>query len=281
MAGAPLHADVRFWRDPDLPGVEARSSTYRTKAFRTHTHRACIISLVDAGSTRFTQNGATSVVTAGQMVVIEAGTPHACNPDPGTGLSYRLLSLAPGWLAGASPESGAPPRFPCPVLTDPELFDAWGQLHTAYAWGAPAAEKQALLMACLRELVARHADSSPAEPSLHNPAIAQACRHIQANPGVFVPLSELARQAGLSRHHFLRVFKTATGLPPHAYQLQQAIEHAKLLLAGGMPISQAALDAGFSDQSHFSRLFRQFTGATPRQYLATSAPEPCPAAAPG
>lgn len=275
MSGAPLHADVRFWRDENLPGIEARSSTYTQRAFRTHTHRECIVSLVEAGGTRFSLGGALHTARAGQLVVIEAGRPHACNPDPATGISYRLLSLDEGWLAGAA--QGAAPRFPAPVLDDPELFAAWRELHEAYVWGAPAHEKQALLLACLRELVARHAEAGPAgtapeHPSVANPSIAKVRRHIEANPGRFAPLDDLARLAGLSRHHFLRVFKAETGLPPHAFQIQQAIEHAKILLADGMPISQAALDAGFADQSHFSRLFREFTGATPRQYVTN---RPC------
>ncbi len=69
------------------------------------------------------------------------------------------------------------------------------------------------------------------------------------------------------------------GLPPHRYQLQQAVERAKTLLCGGASICQAALEAGFADQSHFSRRFREFTGATPRQYLASPpAPQNAPQA---
>lgn len=272
MSGAPLHADVRFWRDEALPGVEARSSTYTQKAFRTHTHRECIISLVESGGTSFSLEGVRHTARAGHIVVIEAGRPHACNPDPATGISYRLLSVASGWLAGAA--QGQALRFSSPVLDDPELYAAWRELHEAYVWGAPAGEKQALLMACLGGLVARHAELGQEGRSQGNPAVDRVRRHIEANPGSFEPLDDLARRAGLSPHHFLRVFKAATGLPPHAFQIQQAVEHAKTLLAGGMAISQAALDAGFADQSHFSRCFREFTGATPRQYLTS---RPCDA----
>ncbi|MDR3640287.1 MAG: AraC family transcriptional regulator [Humidesulfovibrio sp.] len=292
MAGTPLHADVRFWRDPALPGVEARSSTYTKSTFRTHTHQACIVSLVEAGRTCFTLGAGRlerrHTAQAGQIVVIEAETPHACNPEAGNIFSYRLLALAPGWLAGTARAArpagatgmppGPPPRFHRPVLDDPELFAAWRDLHEAFVWGAPVREKQALLMACLRELVTRHATPTLPRLDAQNPAVALARQAIAASPGVWLPLEELAGQVGLSRHHFLRVFKSATGLPPHAYQLQQAIEHAKTLLVEGVPISQTALDAGFADQSHFSRCFRQFTGATPRQYMESKPCDAWPAA---
>lgn len=309
MSGAPLHAHVRFWRDPALPGVEARSSTYTRKAFRTHTHRTCIISLVEAGSTSFSLEHTRHTARAGHMVVIEAGRPHACNPDAGSGLSYRLLALDMTWLT-KPPGEGAP-RFPCPVLDDRELFAAWAELHQAFVSGAPIGRKQALLLACLHGLVSRHADADhataaaaappPAPPSVWataaahttplrssgtarlSPATAagvdRARRRIEAGAGQWVPLGELAELAGLSPQHFSRVFKAATGLPPHRYQLQQAVERAKTLLCGGASICQAALEAGFADQSHFSRRFREFTGATPRQYLASPpAPQNAPQA---
>lgn len=274
MSGTPLHADVRFWRDGNLPGVEARFSSYTQKAFRTHTHQHCIVSLIETGSTRFSLDRALHCARAGQIVVIEAGRPHACNPAPGIGMAYRLLALDTGWLTrtfrGAG--TGEAPRFASPVLDDPELFAAWRELHEAFVRSALTSEKLALLLTCLRGLVDRHAVAATPKP--RNPAVDRVRQYLATNTGAWVPLDELARLAGLSRHHFLRVFKAATGLPPHTYQMQQAVEHAKTLLAEGMSISQAAQETGFADQSHFSRCFREFTGATPHQYLSS---RPCDA----
>ena len=306
MPGKQLHTNVQFWRDEGLPGVEARLSTYRKHAFRTHIHAEYSVGLIEQGSTRFPLGGTMHTAQAGQMVFIHPNEPHACNPDTLSGISYRMFYIAPGWLAGATAH-GRAPRFVRPVVDDPELYAAWRELHEAYVWGAPLGEKQALLLTCLRELIDRHADStlqtesdrraddrqagdrqaggarehqqefqpltatSP-QAKADSAAIARARKHLAASVGVRVPLDELAQVAGLSRHHFARSFKAATGLPPHCYQLQLALEHAKRLLAGGLPISQAALDAGFADQSHFSRLFRQFTCAPRRQYVLNT---PC------
>ncbi|OIO03775.1 MAG: hypothetical protein AUJ49_04020 [Desulfovibrionaceae bacterium CG1_02_65_16] len=288
MSGAPLNADVRFWRDPALTGVEARSSTYTKNAFRTHTHASWLIAVVEAGCTRFHLGSWQRLFEAhaGQLVVIPAGAAHACNPQPGSGFAYRLVALVPGRMVPGRmvPGRSAPtPHFLSPVLDDPQLCAAWGSLHDAFVRAAPTGEKQALLQAGLRGL-ARHAATgaeaeacalaagAAARPDAP-PAVRQALEAIAQRQGGFIPLDELARQAGLSRHHFVRVFKTATGLPPHAYQMQQAIELAKTLLADGASICQAALAAGFADQSHFSRRFRQFTGATPRQYVGAQPPD--------
>lgn len=65
------------------------------------------------------------------------------------------------------------------------------------------------------------------------------------------------------------MFQAATGLSPHAYQNQLRVDLGKRLLAEGMDLSRVAAEAGFADQSHFTRVFRQYTGATPSQYRAS------------
>ena len=70
--------------------------------------------------------------------------------------------------------------------------------------------------------------------------------------------------AGLSVHHFARAFKQTIGVPPHSYILQKRIEHAQHMLRNTeLPLSEIALSAGFSDQSHLARHFRRMTGMSP------------------
>ncbi|WP_231038969.1 helix-turn-helix domain-containing protein, partial [Nitratidesulfovibrio oxamicus] len=104
-------------------------------------------------------------------------------------------------------------------------------------------------------------------------------RHLRDHMADQVRLDVLARLAGRSRCHLLRMFQQATGLPPHAYQTQLRVEAAKGLLAAGHSISHVAAETGFSDQSHFSRVFRDLTGATPRQYQQGGAADAAPGTA--
>ncbi len=83
-------------------------------------------------------------------------------------------------------------------------------------------------------------------------------------------LHELAVQCEVSRSSFARAFRQTTGLPPHRWQLLARTTRARdLLQRTDAPISEIALDCGFADQSHltrvFSRTFQVSPGAWRRQ----------------
>jgi AraC family transcriptional regulator len=79
-----------------------------------------------------------------------------------------------------------------------------------------------------------------------------------------IRLSELASLAGLSASQFGRAFKVSTGMTPHKWHLAARIEYAKRLLVDReKSIVDIALEAGFSEQSHFTRAFSAANGVSP------------------
>ncbi len=64
----------------------------------------------------------------------------------------------------------------------------------------------------------------------------------------------------------LRAFTRATGLTPHAYQMQRRLLLARRLIRQGMALADAAALGGFADQSHMTRLFVRAYGVSPRRY---------------
>jgi transcriptional regulator GlxA family with amidase domain len=95
-----------------------------------------------------------------------------------------------------------------------------------------------------------------------------------ADAGTEAPsLAELARLAGLGTYQLLRRFRAAYGTTPHAWLLQHRAEHARGLIAQGLPLAEAAACAGFADQPHLTRVFVQRFGFTPGAWRRTVRPQ--------
>ena len=80
-------------------------------------------------------------------------------------------------------------------------------------------------------------------------------------------LDQLAEQAGLSKFHFHRLFRQATGVSPAKYQLNARMNEARRRLRETkQSVIDVALDLGFSSPSHFAQVFRRETRMTPSEY---------------
>ena len=82
-----------------------------------------------------------------------------------------------------------------------------------------------------------------------------------------IPVADVAMACGLSRQYFTKAFKAATGVTPHHWLQQYRVEMAMQLLGSTtLPIAEIAIECGFADQSHFTRVFSRFAGSSPRTW---------------
>jgi AraC-like DNA-binding protein len=87
---------------------------------------------------------------------------------------------------------------------------------------------------------------------------------IAANLSGNISLSELATACRLSPSYFIVAFKRSVGHPPYKWLLMKRVERAQeLILNTERSLCEIALDTGFSDQSHFTRIFSRHVGASP------------------
>jgi AraC family transcriptional regulator len=91
--------------------------------------------------------------------------------------------------------------------------------------------------------------------------------YIKANLTQDLSILDLATLTGMSESHFSRSFKRSMGIAPYQYLMQQRVKRAKQLLEKkSIAISTIALDCGFANQTHLTKVFRQMTGMTPKAY---------------
>jgi len=92
----------------------------------------------------------------------------------------------------------------------------------------------------------------------------RATEYMTAHLSTSVRMSDLAQVTELSQSRFGRAFKASTGVTPHRWLLNARIALAQqLLLDGDIPLGQIAFLTGFSEQSHFTRVFRSIIGTSP------------------
>jgi AraC family transcriptional regulator len=95
----------------------------------------------------------------------------------------------------------------------------------------------------------------------------RAIDYLEDHLGGALNLQSWAKEVGLSPYHFARLFRRTTGVAPHQFFLRQRIERAKSILsASDASLSSVAYDLGFASQSHFNRVFRQYTQMTPGEW---------------
>jgi AraC-like DNA-binding protein len=125
-----------------------------------------------------------------------------------------------------------------------------------------------LSRAAIAHLTARYgslkATSRPARSGLAPWQERRAKEMLTADLSGDISLAELASACRLSPGHFSQSFKRSVGCPPHRWLLKQRIERAKhLMLTSRQPLCEIAIDTGFADQSHLTRVFTQQLGTSP------------------
>jgi AraC family transcriptional regulator of adaptative response/methylated-DNA-[protein]-cysteine methyltransferase len=110
----------------------------------------------------------------------------------------------------------------------------------------------------------------PNEPSFekrHAEMVARLCRLIETNETA-PSLAALAKKAGLSLHHFHRVFKAATGLTPREYAAAHRARRVRDELRRSTTVTEAIYEAGFNSAGRFYATSDQLLGMTPTEYRA-------------
>jgi len=96
--------------------------------------------------------------------------------------------------------------------------------------------------------------------------IIQGKKFIDANYADKIDLDKMAREAHLSKFHFVRLFKVNYGRTPHQYLVEVRMKNAKELLKKGLPVSSVCVSVGFDSIPSFTRLFKKITGTTPARF---------------
>ena len=262
----------------NVDGIEMCRVNGSRHVFPDHAHDGIYaIGLMEAGGSYCRGPKKTdSLVAPGQIALINPSQVHSGVPVRGKRISYCMVYFDLALMASATSElfrrSPITPEFPCMVMDNRRLWRRLQRFCRVVQGSGGQLEKESALIDALAGMLPLCSPAPSIKPVRWGGGrpIRQAMEFLAENLDQKMSLEAVARSAGLSRYHFLRVFKRETGLPPHLFRTLRRIERAKQLLCKGTSLAEAALMVGFSDQSHFTNTFRKYTGATPGQYISES-----------
>ena len=254
-----------------LPGIEARTIA-SDRTFPRHAHDQFGVGVMLSGAHRSWSGRGHVVARAGDVIMVNPGEMHDGMPSGVEAREWRMLYFEPGIIAQVADAEGARDvEVVRPAVQDRDLATRF--VRTFDCLTAPDSSQmvmeEGLLLLVMRTL-RRHGlrPSSSREPS---PSIKKALARVDADPSAHLTLAELAALSGVSRFQLVRAFVREVGITPHAYQLQRRVCLAHRLLTRGQSIAEAAMNAGFADQSHLTRAFVRYIGVTPGRYVAAIA----------
>ncbi|MCY9656422.1 AraC family transcriptional regulator [Paenibacillus chondroitinus] len=267
--------NVIFYRDQALPFLEAKLCRKRDFAYQKHFHEEYSIGLIDTGETHAWCDGTMHRVEEGRMISFPPMMLHSCHPKEGVNWSYKMLFIKQDWLQGLKQQELD--RLHIPFLLEEGKNKAC-RIHinrtmkSLTGAGTPL-EIEISLIELIQTVVSWN-DSDLAHKGSNNRQdrkyVNLIKEYLYENYTEKITLDDLERITDISKFHLIRLFKQSSHMPPHAYQNLLRINHAKIELTKNLrPIADIAVEAGFYDQSHFSRTFSKIVGVPPQKYANT------------
>ncbi len=242
-----------------LYGCEWRRYTGFAQPFPTHSHDHYVIGIVRNGRRHLLCNGEEHDLAAGDVVVFNPGDAHGCVQGDGVLFAFDSIVLSKAALDGA-------------VLPGPVLRGSWVRVafeELAHAVQAVSDEKGIKAVVLSFSITLSKAAKGVSEAVVYGRNHSAAMRtygHLRGHVANPDPLGELAKREQLSEYALIRAYKRAFFITPSQHLLSLRVGLARDLLAGGMSPADAAAQAGFSDQAHLTRAFKQRIGSTPAAY---------------
>jgi AraC-like DNA-binding protein len=269
---------TRDWTCSTTPngGVELLRAWFAGRAYSRHRHDTYAIGVTETGIQAFDYRGATRTSVPGQVVVLHPDEPHDGRAGSADGFGYRIAYVAPSLVAAAaSALCGA--AMPLPFVGEAVSSNALLAEALARAFLDFPASLEPLAVDALIEGLAR--GLVLADKSLRRNRRRRACdivaiertrRYLDAATTRIVTSDELEAVSGHRRFSLARQFREIYGTSPYRYLLMRRLDHVRREIRAGKPLAEIALDAGFADQSHMTRMFRATYGMSPAQFRAVS-----------
>lgn len=255
-------------------GLEAYRLCGFARPFPPHFHDYYSVGVVEAGSRLLLLRGRRAEIGAGDIVVFNPGDAHSCEQEGPGVLEYRGLNVPVHVLMSAVERLEGVPRLVSfrNVVRDERVFAAMREFHVLVGAETGAKARRAAFDEAMAALMLYERDDGEEgmqEGSGEDGSVVErASAYMERRLPDRVVVRDVCEAVGVSESTLLRAFVRERGITPYRHLESMRVVEARRLLEEGFAPAQAAALAGFSDQSHFTNRFRDYTGLTPAAYAS-------------
>lgn len=245
--------------------LEFVQESFVKQKFKKHFHQNYSIGLITNGAHKLELRGEKFLIKEQEIKIINPYEPHFATEDS----SWQYINFMPSYdTINVVAKEVYHKEMKENIYFSNKIIDTTAMKYFLGLYGAKqnALAHQESLIEFIAYLLENHSSSKFKSPTIDF-SIAKSVEYIHDCFLDDIDLETLAVISHLSKYHFLRLFKEKTLLTPHQYIINLRIEYAFGLIQKEMPLSLVAHSCGFSDQSHFTRLFRQRFGFTPSKLM--------------
>ena len=249
-----------------LPGIELVEARFRHHVFTPHRHDDYVIGITLNGAQQFCYRGQQHCATAGQAFILHPDERHDGRAGTENGYGYRAAYIAPSLITEAL-DHKALPFISEGVSTNRELI-GFLKVFLSMSSGEDDPLRSIGLLTNLADKLADLAGYPHVPKQSIDPTMVYRIKdQLHADPTVKIRLADLESEHGVDRFSITRQFRRYFGVSPHRYLVMRRLELVRQHLLKGASLVDAAITAGFADQSHMNRHFRRAFGLTPGQWL--------------
>lgn len=241
-----------------LDGTEILFARNHTVDFPKHTHDTFNIALVINQTFYSRLDSKFLQAPIGTLCITNPDEVHETPCDKNTGNTFITFYIAPDILTRLN--RGVSVFFNNKVIYNPILFSSFYSI--AQNIENEIYDPETALLHALKQLVANYA----VEIDFKNSSLNLFQEFINEESFDKFSLEKTARNFGMDKFKFLRLFKQETGLTPNTFVTLKRIASAKKELLKNENLLDVAVSSGFYDASHLTREFKKYTGVTPGIY---------------
>jgi len=228
-------------------------NSFQNSAYKKHFHNTYSISLITKGECNFCVKGVSHIAKEGMIRVINPYEMHEIYSSSWEHINLVVTTYFVHMIVQENISFHT-------LIEDIKLFLMLENLYMQKGY------QDSKIRDILDYMSKNYSSQNEKKDPLHveQKELQRAIEYIYQNANNYeINLDEIVSYIGLSKYHFLRVFKQKFGLTPYKYIQNIKINNARKMLYLSMPLSQIAQECGFYDQSHLIKTYKKFFGHTP------------------